>query len=673
MGQTTNIDTTAHQPQPYRPEVDGLRALAVIAVMLCHAGFSAFAGGFIGVDVFFVISGFVVANSILGDLRRDSFSYKVFYARRAKRLAPALYLVLAVTFVFSVLFRFPEDSFRLSKNILAVATLTSNIYLSKQTGYFDATAADQPLLHTWSLSVEEQFYIVLPFLLVWLHRRSARGIAIVLAAFALLSFGYATYATHSGRVGAFYFAQNRAFEFLAGVLFAYFEGRQQARKAPLHDIVFIAGLALLLAGILVFSKDAQFPGTGALLPCSGAVLLIFAGRRATLVGPILSNRLAVFLGRISYPLYLWHWPVFFALHRFDIDGTAAYAVAIAVAVLLSILTYAFVERPVQRSSLSSGQALKWLVFAPLLAVAGLAGVGKWSHGFLFAYPSSIQQNVHWSGTSLFDMPRAKTCWSQVGLPDESACTLGTMTSTHKAVLWGDSHAYHLIHFFDALGHDRGLAIRDVAFTLCPPIENMSAQASDPAFAETHRQCIAHDRVVMDYLLSHPDVQTVFLSAAWQNYQNLDDAPNAKPNLHGFLPGELERELGNTIGKLLAAGKRVVILDDVPMIPMNLVNCSFYNGLYLPYSRRDCQFDSAIAQTQHAPIAAMQARLAALHPQLHLLHTYDVPCAEGICKLDFDGLPIYRYSDYHHLSLAGSTRYYGAYRLKHPGELEGLGL
>ena len=169
-----NRKLSAHLSPKYRPDVDGLRAVAVLAVVLCHAGFRALGGGFTGVDVFFTISGFVVTTSLLRDLSRDAFSFRGFYARRAKRLAPALYLMLSATLVFSLLFSFPDDTFHLAKNVLAVATMTSNIFLSKQTGYFDAAAADQPLLHTWSLSVEEQFYVVLPLLLFAFHTKARR-------------------------------------------------------------------------------------------------------------------------------------------------------------------------------------------------------------------------------------------------------------------------------------------------------------------------------------------------------------------------------------------------------------------------------------------------------------------------------------------------------------------
>ncbi|RQQ45221.1 acyltransferase family protein [Burkholderia stagnalis] len=672
MLQDTRTIRAAHVHQQYRPDIDGLRTIAVMIVVLAHAGFTGFSGGFIGVDVFFVISGFVVTNSILGDLSRGQFSFKAFYARRASRLAPALYLMLIATFCFSILFVFPEDTFKLAKNILAVATMTSNIYLSKQTGYFDGRAADHPLLHTWSLSVEEQFYLVLPVVLVLLRRRSRATLIGVLTAVTLGSLALAISIRHMDSPGAYYFAQYRAFEFLAGVLLAIVEGKRQAKPHALFDTLLVAGLAIIAAGVLGASREAQFPGIGALLPCTAALLIIFAGRRARFTGPILANPVCVALGRISYPIYLWHWPIFFALRRLSLTDPAAYVVAIFGAIALAAATHQL-ERRVQHAHWTARRSLLGFVAVPLLGAGVLAGVGKLTDGFLFAYPAAIRSNVHWSGTALFDMPRARMCWSQVGISDEATCTVGATSATNKAILWGDSHAYHLIHFFDVLGKDRGMAIHDVAFTLCPPIEAMSAHATDAAFEDTHRQCVEHDKAVMTYALARQDVRTVIMSAAWQNYLNGGVGPDVKPTLHGFMPGQLERELGHTIEKLQAAGKRVVMLDDVPMIPESMVNCAFYNGLLFPYPRRICEFDSKIAVDQHAPIAAMQARLQARFPDLRIIHTYDAPCTDGKCRLEFDGLPIYRYSDYHHLSLAGSLKYYPEYRRKHPRELEQLGL
>jgi peptidoglycan/LPS O-acetylase OafA/YrhL len=668
--QPTRSQTSHHSPA-YRPDVDGLRAVAVLAVMLCHAGYSAFAGGFTGVDVFFTISGFVVTASILGDLASGAFSFKGFYARRAKRLAPALYVVLAATFVFSLLFCFPDDTFHLAKNILAVATMTSNLFLAKQTGYFDAAAADQPLLHTWSLSVEEQFYVVLPVLLYWLHQKARRWLVPAFAVLAVLSFACALAEAHRGTNGAYYFAQNRAFEFLLGTLLALFEFARTPARSRRFDALFIAGLALVLSGIFGFSSTSQFPSVGAIVPCGGSLLMIFAGRRSASLARILSNRPAVFIGRISYPLYLWHWPLYYAFRQLGLATPAGYAVAMLIAAALSVLTYLYVEGAARRTRMPTRTALLCFLAIPLAASGALAATGKVTDGFLFAYPAKIRNDVRWSGDSLFDMPRGKQCWSQIAVTDEKACTLGDPQANGKAILWGDSHAYHLVYFFDNLGKAKHLAVHDVGFTLCPPIENERAKPGNIAYLDDHLHCVAHDKAVMDYVMSRPDIHTVFMAAAWQNYQNLATDPGAAPNGHGFRPCELENDLSDTIGKLTVAGKQVVLMNDVPMIPMDLINCDFKNDLLFPMHRRACQFDASIARDQHAPIRAMLRRLKVKYPQVQIMHTYDVPCTAAVCTLNFDGLPIYRYDDYHHLSAAGSSLLFPKYMARHPGELDAI--
>ncbi|MGF6724952.1 peptidoglycan/LPS O-acetylase OafA/YrhL [Paraburkholderia sp. GAS41] len=641
-------------------------------MMLCHAGYSAFAGGFTGVDVFFTISGFVVTTSILGDLANGTFSFSGFYARRAKRLAPALYVVLAATFVFSVLFCFPDDTFHLAKNILAVATMTSNIFLSKQTGYFDAAAADQPLLHTWSLSVEEQFYVVLPLLLYWLHRNARRWLVPAIAVLAVGSFACALVEAHRATNGAYYFAENRAFEFLLGCLLALYEfGRPQAARLRAFDVLFAAGLGLVLLGIFGLSTTSQFPGVGAIVPCGGSLLMIFAGLRSADLARILSNRPAVFIGRISYPMYLWHWPLYYALRQLGLATPVGYAVTMLIATALSVLTYLYVESTARRTRLPTRTVLLGFLAIPLVASGALAGTAKITDGFLFAYPAKIRNDVRWSGDSLFDMPRGKQCWSQVAVTDEKTCKLGDPKSNDKAILWGDSHAYHLVYFFDALGKAKQLAIHDVGFTLCPPIENEPAKPGYMPYLEDHLHCVAHDKAVMDYVMSRPDIRTVFMAAAWQNYLNLATKPDAGPNGHGFHPGELENDLSDTIGKLTAAGKQVVLMNDVPMIPMDLVNCDFKNDLLFPVHRRACQFDASIARDQHVPIKAMLLRLKARHAQVEIMHTYDVSCTTAVCSLNFDGLPIYRFDDYHHLSVAGSALLFPKYMARHPGELDAI--
>jgi peptidoglycan/LPS O-acetylase OafA/YrhL len=662
-----NQKASRHLSPHYRPDIDGLRAVAVLSVMLGHAGVRAVSGGFTGVDVFFTISGFVVATSILGDLRDGNFSFPAFYARRARRLAPALFVMLGATFVFGILFSFPNDSYYLAKNILAVATMTSNVFLSKQTGYFDATAADQPLLHTWSLSVEEQFYIFLPLLLYWVHRKWSGWLWPIVFTLATFSFALALLASFSGINGAYYFAHYRAFEFLVGVLLALHEFRRETKKRVLFDWLFILGLLVVLASAHA-SVKSQFPGVGAIAPCGGTILLIFAGRRSTALHVLLANRAALYIGRISYPLYLWHWPLYYALRKLDLASQAGYVAAMAIAFVLATLTYRCVELPVRRTVWPVKRALIGFVWIPLLVSVALAATGRVTDGFLFAYPEKVRNDFRWSGDALFDMPRGKECWSKVGVTEETRCTLGAAGSTEKAILWGDSHAYHLIYFFDQLGKANHMAIHDVGFTLCPPIENEPSKPGDMTLLESHQQCVQHNKAVMAFVMGRPDVRTVFMAAAWQNYQNLSNESPPTVNGHGFLPLQLETELGRTIARLTDAGKHVVLMDDVPMIPMNLVNCDFNNNLYFPIHRQACQFNANIAREQHEPIKAMLDRLQMRYPQIDIMHTYDVPCTDTTCTLDFDGLPIYRFDDYHHLSAAGSTLLFPKYMSRHPNEL-----
>src|SRR5471032_2444209 len=321
--------------------------------------------------------------------------------------------------------------------------------------------------------------------------------------------------------------------------------------------------------------------------------------------------------------------------------------------------------------MSANRTLLAFIAAPLLAAGIVAGIGKLTDGFLFAYPARIQADVHWSGTTLFDMPRAKDCWSKVKVTAATVCVLGDPGAADKAVLWGDSHAYHLIYFFDKLGKARHIAVHDLALTLCPPIENEPLHAGYPPYEDIHQQCVAHNREVMKYVMSNDEIKTVFMASAWQNYQNYATGDSVQPSGHGFMPGQLEGELGNTIEKFVAAGKRVVIVDDVPTIPNELINCAFYNDLFFSVQKRACQFDASIAQDQHAPIQEMLDRLKGQYPQIAIMHTFDVLCSDGVCKLDFDGLPIYRDNDYHHLGLAGSSLYFRKYVQKHPGEVSAI--
>lgn len=652
----------------YRADVNGLRAFAVLAVIFCHAKFRWFAGGFVGVDVFFVISGFVVASSISRHLAMGTFALGEFYLQRARRLIPALCLMLAAVLAFCLLCRVPSDAYDAAKNIGYVAIMASNDYLSRGWSYFDAKAVDQPLLHTWSLSVEEQFYLLLPVALYYLLRRGRVVAGIVLSTAFVASLIASELHVRQGASGSYYLFHNRAFELLLGVLLSLARGQGAgATRRVSFDVLLLVGLGVIGWSVVKFSDATPFPGLNALIPCLSTVIVIVAGERARYTHKLLDNPLASAIGVLSYSLYLWHWPVFFAMRTFGRAAPVDFIVGIAIAFALSIGTYFLVERPLRFRPMPKRRAVVGFVIAPLLFAGSVVAVGKTTDDFLFAYPAQAKRDYALAGRAVFDLPRAKQCWEQVQATSDEQCSVGTVGSTDKAALWGDSHAYQMISFFDQLGKAYGLSIHDLDFAMCPPIETMPPLPGDKTLLQAHLECGKHDTAVMAYLLDHPEIRTVFMSAVWQIYANEGQDPDVTPQVHGFMPGQIDAALDDTIRKLQKAGKRIVLLDDVPSIPEDLINCQFYNDVWLP-QRRDCHFKTAIAQQDHATARRMLDRITRTFPGVRVIHTYDVPCGPQRCTLELDGAPLYRYGDYGHLGIAGSDVYFGAYVKKHPTEL-----
>lgn len=675
---TTTANTTEtldHRPR-YRPDIDGLRAIAVLVVVLCHARFTGFSGGFVGVDVFFVISGFVVASSIARELDAGTFSFGRFYIRRARRLAPALFLMLASVLAFSILFRAPSDAYEVAKAIGYNALLASNIYLSKGWSYFAPQAEDQPLLHTWSLSVEEQFYLVFPLVLRFLlgrDRATARAaFALLLVASVVVSEIHVRHAS----AGSYYLFQNRAFELLIGVLLALAPvgtrngARDGARKWVL-DAAFLGGIALLSWCVWSFDGKTPFPGWHALLPCAAAAVIIASGEHAWLARGLLANKVARGIGKLSYSIYLWHWPIFFALHTFGLTKPVHYAVGIVVSFCLSGLSYVLVEKPLRFAPMSKRHSVMRFMVAPILFAGTVVAVGKTTDGFIFAYPSAIKTDYAQAGHGVFDLPHAKKCFAQTGATSASDCSVGAVQSDHKAALWGDSHSYQLIDFFDRLGKKYDLSIHDFGFPMCPPIDTMPALPGDKSLMVPHLGCAAHDKAVMAYLLAHPEVKTVFMDAVWQIYSNGDPRADAVPQGHGFMPREIDEDLANTITKLEQAGKRVIVLDDVPSVPVELTSCEFYRDGWIQARKENCEYPASIAQADHQPALQILSRLTARFPNIPIVHTYDVLCSPTVCKMDLNGAPLYRYGDNGHLGIAGSELYFDEYERKHPGELEAI--
>jgi peptidoglycan/LPS O-acetylase OafA/YrhL len=646
--------------------------VAVIVVLLYHAQIKWFSGGFIGVDVFFTISGYVVALSILRSLDQGDFRLRDFYARRLRRLAPSLYLVLAATLVFCASYCFPQDTYGVLKNSLLASVFYSNIYLAKQTGYFSADADQQALLHTWSLSVEEQFYLVFPLALLALRKMRPAMLLAIAGGACVLGLIWSQTAVAAGTPQAYFKLQYRLFEFLAGIVIAVLQrlrGPQRAHllRDLLPDLLLVTGLALIGYAVIHFDAQTAMPGWHAAIPCTGAALILAAGRGAKLAHRLLANAMLVYLGKLSYVIYLWHWPVMFAFRRLQFVSTAAMVAAIALSLLLGALTHHYWEQPLRQARWSVRQTFFRLFVAPVIVMGCLLATANRYDNFSRLYPEAYRLNYEATGSSVFDTARAKKCWGKVAVTSPQDCSVGDMAIPVNAVFWGDSHAYHLIDFMDQLGKKHGQRLHDLTMTMCPPNADGPARAGDPFYQKYRDECRQHNRAVMSYILSNDAIKTVVMSAVWANYDNPGRGTDVQPTPHGYLPGDAY--LAATLARLSAANKRVIFVDDIPIVPPDLDNC-LSNRLYLPTARdTDCTYDESYAIAQHQPAVKILAEMTQLYPDTAIIHTYDVPCSAGRCATQLLGVPLYRNNDTGHLGSGGSRVYYEAYRQRRGDELQ----
>jgi peptidoglycan/LPS O-acetylase OafA/YrhL len=635
---------------------------------MCHAQFAWFKGGFMGVDVFFAISGYVVALTIFRSLEQNTFKLIDFYARRLRRLAPSMYLVFAATLIFCSLYCFPEDAYNVLKNGLLASVFYSNIYLSKQTGYFDPNADRQALLHTWSLSVEEQFYLLFPLLLLALRKVRPMPRFFVITSTFLVTLVLSQSAVSSAIPQAYFKIQYRMFEFLIGAALAVAHRMSVAHLPKLfHEFMLLTGLSAISYCSISFDSQTSMPGLHALIPCVGTALVIKGGQRAQLIRILLTNRPMVYLGQLSYVVYLWHWPVIFALRRLKLDSVYWMIFAIVMSLLFGIITHHFLEQPLRQARWGARKSFFRLLFVPIAVMGGIMFAAHESDNFSRLYPEKYKINYKATGHSVFETARAKKCWSKKEITRPEDCSVGDMSIPVNAVLWGDSHAYHLIEFMDQLGKEHHLRLHDLTLTMCPPNEDGPVRAGDQFYQSYRNDCLTHNKAVLAYILSHSSIETIVMSAVWQNYENFDNSSNPRPTTHGYMPGNAY--LANTIQKLTAAGRRIVFVDDIPSAPPELENC-LSNKLYLPTAPDgDCTYEENYALDRHHTAEKILTDMERRFAGTAIIHTYDVPCRAGRCSTDLWGIPIYRNNDIGHLGSGGSRLYYEAYKRKRPGELQ----
>lgn len=458
----------------YRPDIDGLRAVAVLLVVFHHAFPQVLKGGFIGVDVFFVISGFLISTIIFQSLEQGAFSFLDFYKRRVKRIFPALSLVLIASFVCGWFVLLPADYKQLGKHMAAGAAFVSNFAFWSESGYFDSGSKLKPLLHLWSLGIEEQYYIFWPFIVLyaWKRKISLFKVCLVLLA---LSFAINIFTAKNNAVAAFYSPMSRFWELLIGSVLAYTSLQTAKIPKSTHAANWEAwvGVAFLAIGVYFINPERRFPGFWALFPTLAAYLLIKAGPKAWFNQVVLSNRLFVWVGLISFPLYLWHWPLLvFAEIKLGALGASTKLGLVALSILLSWLTYRFVERPIRFGNLIvETKKIPLALCAILLALAMLGGYTYQRDGFGLRFPKFIQALLN-NQPKLDEGWRTGQCILDQGHPSSEFSPICVDKDKRPLLfLWGDSHAAALYpglkRLQDTGAYSFGVAQRTGA--VCPPI------------------------------------------------------------------------------------------------------------------------------------------------------------------------------------------------------------
>jgi peptidoglycan/LPS O-acetylase OafA/YrhL len=614
-----------HKLHPkYRPDIDGLRAIAVLSVLGFHAAPGRVAGGFIGVDVFFVISGFLISSILFSNLEHDTFSILDFYNRRIRRIFPALTAVMLASLAFGWLALTSYEYSQLGKHIAGGAGFVSNFLLYNESGYFDSAAEAKPMLHLWSLAIEEQFYIFWPLMLAFVWKRNWSFLRLT-AAIGALSFAVNLLLTSKDLSAAFYWPISRFWELMIGGALAYLTLHKPEVLRKHKNAQSVAGFALLAIGLLLINGSKPFPSWWALLPTVSAFFIISAGPDAWLNRHVLSNKAMVGIGLISYPLYLWHWPLLtFAriVEGGEISGRFRIAILLF-SFLISWITYRVVERPFKYKNVPDRRIA---LAVSLIVCVGVFGISCYANGG-FTRRSTQPQILHAGDIGheeflkrFHEYPPCqidKTKLSSRGLAGLTGCRQSVPDQEIEFAVMGDSHAAPLF-----IGLASALERTNVAVFSGDGLPLAANKEFESSF---------------EYVLNDEKIRTVILVAHWSG--RIGSADTA---------GGLENQLNKTVDSLEGHNKRVFVTNDNPDFRFDPSRCKYSGRLGLT---NICTQDEKLLRDQLAVYEPILESVMSKHPQSKLLQTAELFCRQNHCSMENDGLLLFR--DYQHLNLNGS--------------------
>jgi peptidoglycan/LPS O-acetylase OafA/YrhL len=614
----------------FRSDIEGLRAIAVVPVVLYHASHRLVPGGYIGVDLFFVISGFLISKIILDEVVDGSFSYSSFYRRRIRRIFPALFFMLGVTSLAALVVLSPAALTEFGMTLGATALFVSNIAFNRLSGYFGGAAELKPLLHTWSLAVEEQFYIFFPVLVLTTKRWFRGQYLIVIFTCCVISFLLSVWLLRRDPQAAFYLGPTRAFELLIGAIVAL-NALPQILSPIVRDIVAALGMAMIAVSAFTFDQATAFPGLRALLPCLGGAAVIYAGQSGqSTVGKFLSLPALRFIGAISYSLYLWHWPVLvLARHYFLADLTPIQsACCVLFALGLSIVSWHLVEQPF-RARANRDKPIFVMAGAAMAGALALAAAPSLTNGFPDRFSTEALRLFRYGDDFNHRRPQCH------GLADNNIayadnCVFGPLGNRTVVAVWGDSHGVELaVALEEVIG--TGFSTMEVTSSACPPALDFNTKESP--------KCAAHNKDTLVGLSQDERIDVVILVAKYGHYV----APGLWP--------AFQRGFEEAISALVSSGKRVIVVYPVPVyarpVPETL-------GMMVARGQRPESYQLSVSKYREANAVAI-AELNSLTAKYRLqsIATEDVFCSRSECT-PYEGGDVLYWDD-NHLSVSGAKK------------------
>jgi peptidoglycan/LPS O-acetylase OafA/YrhL len=653
----------------YRPDIDGLRAVAILSVVMFHASPNSMPGGFIGVDIFFVISGYLISKVLFEAFSQESFSLTDFYIRRIRRIFPALITVLMFVYVAGWVVLLADEYRQLGKHIAAGAGFISNLALWSEAGYFDNTAESKPLLHLWSLGIEEQFYLIWPLLLSGMWKKRRRPLLLISMLIVVL-FLLNLWWVKKDAVAAFYAPYFRFWELLFGSMLAWLSvskkkvsdeasNHMKARWWPKSEesqrwcahLMSWLGALLLVYGFYRINKNLAFPGKWALIPVLGAVLIIAAGPKAYFNRVVLSSRLAIWFGLISFPLYLWHWPVlsFARILAGDVPSREIRLGAVLLAVLLAWLTYRLIELPLRFGKFKTHQGL-------VLCMLLMGGVGGGTY-LLDGLPSRSVAERNVSPRSGEAGGPGDTLLAECGLPPAQAVLFANCVKDRRGpsryALLGDSKAAALFPGLVRTSTEAG------RWVFIGGAKAGGAPVPVVSTAPLYQRYQALSTPAIKAVADNSEVETVVLVAAaralFQLVSDSDlEALPASPHAPIVLDG-----LSNTIQLLRKAGKKVVLVVDNPTLPhpedclARTTDLKILNDLFGVDVPAKCTVSIERQRQLAAPYLQVLMQLRTTYPDVRVFDMTEYLCDMnlGVCRHQKEGLFLYSYSD--HISDAAS--------------------